>query len=504
MEKNARKLFESLCRYIRETGILESIGGLLAWDEQTKMPAAGAEHRAEQYTVLSGILHRRLTAPTLGDLLGDLEDFCRFERPHSDLGATYRMVKRMHDRAMQLPEKLVEELSRTSVLSRTAWMEARQEDDFAKFRPWLEKTLGLKREQADAVGYDIEPYDALLDEYEPGMKTETLARVLQELGRQLVPLIEQAHGAERPPSTEVLRRHFPTAAQEAFAREMARYIGFDFDRGRLDVTTHPFCCSTGPDDVRITTRYNERFFNEAFFGVLHEAGHGIYEQGLPSEHFGLPLGEAVSLGVHESQSRLWENLVGRSKAFWRFALPRAKEIFPEALGDVSLEAFHRAINRIEPSPIRVEADEATYNLHVLIRFEMETALLDGSIRVVDAPEAWNDKYEEYLGFRPENDRLGILQDVHWSQGSIGYFPTYTLGNLYAAQLFDRAREELGDLDSMFERGHFEPLRMWLQEHVYQKGQRYLGNELIEEVTGKPLSSDAMLVHLRRKIESVYA
>ena len=284
---------------------------------------------------------------------------------------------------------------------------------------------------------------------------------------------------------------------------MATQFGFDFERGRLDVTHHPFCTGLGPHDHRITTRYNENFFNSGFFSILHESGHGIYEQGLPTEQYGLPTGSAISLGIHESQSRLWENLVGRSRSFWDGAYAEAQSVFPAALGSASLDDFHFAINDVRPSLIRVEADEATYNLHILIRFELEQALVSGDLPVADLPGAWNDKYEAYLGIRPGTDADGVLQDIHWSAGLVGYFATYSLGNLYASQFFEAAAAELGDLDEQFRRGQFQPLRDWLHEKIHVQGQRYSAAELVERVTGSPLSHDALLRHLRGKLGSLY-
>jgi carboxypeptidase Taq len=301
----------------------------------------------------------------------------------------------------------------------------------------------------------------------------------------------------------LLQRRFPVDVQEQFGREAAAAIGFDFARGRLDVTAHPFCTTLGPHDCRITTRYDEQFFNTAFFGILHEAGHGIYEQGLPAEHFGLPPGEAISLGIHESQSRLWENFVGRGRAFWNWFYPAAQRHFPAALGDVDCDDFYFAINDVRPSLIRVEADEATYNLHILVRFELEQALLQGDLPPSDLPDAWNEKYRKYLGIAPPDDRRGVLQDVHWSAGLLGYFPTYSLGNLYAAQFFAQAKIELGDLEGGLSRGDFRPLKHWLREKIHRHGQRWSAAELVQRVTGRPLSAKPLVEHLRAKMAPLY-
>jgi carboxypeptidase Taq len=327
--------------------------------------------------------------------------------------------------------------------------------------------------------------------------------VLGDLRDELVPLAADIRESGRTPDRTLLRRSYPVDVQESLGRRIAAAIGFDFRRGRLDVTAHPFCTAPGPHDCRITTRYEEGYFSGALFGTLHEAGHGIYDQGLPAEYFGLPPGEAVSMGIHESQSRLWENLVGRSRSFWQHFYPPAQQAFPEALGEVALDDFYFAINDVRPSPIRIESDEATYNLHILIRFELEQALLEGDLSVSDLPGAWNDKYRAYLGIEPANDSEGVLQDIHWSAGLFGYFPTYSLGNLYAAQFFAQADQALGGLAAQFARGDFAPLRGWLSANIHQQGQRYTAAEIVERVTASPLSHQALISHLRGKLGALY-
>jgi carboxypeptidase Taq len=346
-------------------------------------------------------------------------------------------------------------------------------------------------------------YDALLDGYEPGAKSEDIRRVFAALRDELVPLVESIRHAPRQPDHSILERRYPVDAQSAFGRQAAEKIGFSFTDGRLDESHHPFCSSFGPGDCRLTTRYDEHDFPQAFFGTLHEAGHGIYEQGLDREQFGLPMGDTVSLGIHESQSRMWENLVGRSRSFWRHFFEPARKAFPEALGDVSADEFHFAINTVQPSFIRVEADEATYNLHIMLRFEMEPALISGDLPPADLPAVWNETFKRYLGLTPADDAQGCLQDIHWSGGLIGYFPTYALGNMYAAQFFEAARRELGDLDEMFARGEFEPLRRWLGENIHRRGRQYPAPRLVEVVTGRPLSHEPLVRHLKGKFDALY-
>ena len=496
-------LYEKVCGHARQTALLATVESLLGWDERTLMPAAGAAHRAEQMTLLAGMIHRRQTDPQLGEWLAELADSPLAADEHSETGTTIRQLKRQYDKQVKLPQSLVEELARTAVLGQQVWQKARADDDFAAFRPILEKTIHLKRQQADALGYAECRYDALLDDFEPEELTANIAGVLSRLRDELVPLVGQIAQSGREPNVEILKRRYPVGVQEKLGRRAAGLIGFDFDRGRLDVTTHPFCSGLGPDDCRITTRYDERFFPGAFFGILHEAGHGIYDQGLRRELFGLPPGEAVSLGIHESQSRLWENLVGRSRAFWDFFFPAAQEAFPEALAGVTADELHFAINDVRPSLIRVEADEATYNLHILIRFELEQALLEDDLPVAELPGAWNDKYAEYLGMRPPNDTTGVLQDIHWASGAIGYFPTYSLGNLCAAQFFEQADADLGGLAGMFGRGEFAALREWLGRNIHTAGQCYRAAELVEKVTGRPLSHRPLVSGLRGKLGPLY-
>jgi carboxypeptidase Taq len=503
MSDSSQRLYDTLCDYVRRNALLGSIEAVLGWDERTMLPPAGAEHRAEQMKLLAGMIHQRWTDPRLGEWLGELAETALAHDEHSDAGATIRRIKRQYERRIKLPQTLVEELTRLSVLGQQAWQEARVQSDFPAFQPWLEKTLELKRQEAEALGYPECRYDALLDEYEPDERASNVARVLAQLRGQLVPLVEEIRQSGRRPDVSILARRFPIGEQEAFGREAAARIGFDFHRGRLDVTAHPFCASPGPHDCRITTRYDEHSFSDGFFSILHEAGHGIYEQGLRGDQYGLPLGEAASLGIHESQSRLWENMVGRSRPFWEHFYGEAQRRFAKALGDVSLDDFYFAVNDVRASLIRVEADEATYNLHILIRFELEQALLDGNLSVGDLPGAWNEQYGRCLGVTPSNDGEGVLQDIHWAGGAIGYFPTYSLGNLYAAQLFAQAEADLGGLSEQFARGQFQPLLGWLREKVHRQGQRYPAAELVQQITGRPLSHGPLIEHLRSKLGPLY-
>lgn len=503
MEKSG-ELASELRRLLTEAELLGSCGSVLGWDEQTYMPEGGAEHRSNQLSLLAGLAHDRRTAPRIGEVLSSLEGLHDLGGPDSDLAANVREARRSYDRATKLPKRLVEELTKTTSLAQQAWKTARKDKDFAIFQPWLDKLIGLKREEAAAVGHgDGVPYDALLDEYEPGARSADIQAVFTPLRVELVKLVAAIQSSGRPPRTELLERHYPVEAQQVFAEAAAKLIGFDFERGRIDRSAHPFCSGFGPGDCRLTTRFHDHHFPSAFFGVLHEAGHGIYEQGLSVADYGLPTGQSVSLGIHESQSRMWENFVGRSRAFWTYLFPHAQTAFPGALKNVALDDFYAAINDVQPSFIRVEADEVTYNLHIMLRFELELKLLDGTLTAADVPTVWNETFQSFFQLTPPDDASGCLQDVHWSAGLMGYFPTYTLGNMYAAQMFETAGQELGNLSEQFAAGQFRPLKQWLNERVHQHGRKYPAPQLVERVTGRPLSAEPLVKHLWDKYAEVY-
>ncbi len=503
MPATAADAYADLLRHIKDFSLLNSCASVLGWDERTYMPRRGSAHRAEQMALLARMAHEQLTAPRVGELLAEVEQTPVARDAESATAANVRNIRRIYDRAVKLPKELVEELARVTTRAQQVWQEAKQNDDFALFQPWLDQIVRLKRREADAVGYKESPYDALLDEFEPGATTAEVTRTFAALRAELTPLVGAILESGRRPKRTILERDYPVDRQHLFGQAAAAALGFDFDAGRLDITSHPFCSGFGPGDCRITTRYNPRAFAESFFGILHEAGHGMYEQGLDPEHFGTPLGTAASFGIHESQSRLWENLVGRSRSFWEHFFPRARQTFLDALRDVTLDDFVGAINDVRPSYVRIEADEATYNLHIILRFEMEQALLKGDLATADVPAAWNEKFAQSFRLTPPSDALGCLQDIHWSFGGLGYFPTYTLGNLYAAQFIERARADLGDLDTDFRRGEFGRLKGWLADKVYRHGQRYPAAELCRRITGKPLSHAPLLTYLRAKYAPLY-
>ena len=498
--------YAALCGRLREVALVAGCGHVLSWDEQTHLPRLATEHRGEQLALLSGLAHERATDPRLGELLGDLDG--AFDADSAE-AAQVREAARDYRRRTALPRRLVEEQSRVATVAQQAWVSARAADDFAAFLPHLTAVVELKREEADAVRA-ADPdlagrprYDALLDDHEPGADGASVAATFAALRAELAPLAAAIADSGVSPDTAPVRGRCRVEDQRRFVKAAAGGIGFDFDAGRLDTAAHPFCTGLGPRDVRLTTRYDERFFPQALFGTLHEAGHGIYEQRLPVEQHGTPLGEACSLGVHESQSRLWENFVGRGRDYWHHLLPAARAAFPSALGRTDVDAVYRAVNDVRPSAIRVEADEVTYNLHVMLRFELEQPLIAGSLEPADLPAAWDDAFEASLGFRPATPSDGVLQDIHWAAGLIGYFPTYTLGNLYAAMLWEAAGEALGDLGEQLRRGEFFPLRDWLTGNVHRHGRRYPAGELMERATGRTLTHEPLMRHLRGKFGALY-
>jgi carboxypeptidase Taq len=498
----AHDAYDELLRRAREEALLEDCEAFLGWDEETYMPRGGAEHRAAQHALVAGILHARAVDPRVGELLAAVEVSDLVADPLGPPAVNVRQWRRTYDRLRRLPRELVEEEARVTTLAQQAWADARRAAEFATFRPWLERVLVLKREQAGALGGPV-PYDALLEEYEPGLTGEAVATLLEGLRRELVPLVQAIAGARRRPGPALLQGDYPTELQAALGEAAAAALGFDLTRGRLDVAVHPFCTRLGPDDCRLTTRYDPHDFQEGFFTILHEAGHGLYEQGLEAAHYGTPMGEAASLGLHESQARLWENLVGRDRAFWEHFFPLARRTFPDVLGDVPLDAFHLAVNAVGPTPLRVRADEVTYNLHILVRFNLERALLSGDLPASDLPAAWAEQYRQTLGVVPTDDAEGCLQDGHWASGMIGYFPTYAVGNVYAASLLGRAAAEVGGLPEAFARGDFSGLLDWLREHVHRHGQRYPAARLVELAAGQPPGPGPLVRLLAAKYRELY-
>jgi carboxypeptidase Taq len=499
MPRTPHDPYADLLTRFKEYKLLSTCKAVLDWDEHTYMPPKGAALRGDQAALLAKLAHEALTSPKLGKLLAEAE-----ASTLNDAGkVNVREIRREYDRAVKLPASLVAEMAKVFSEARQVWQDARKNREFAPFRPWLEKIIHLKQQEAAAVGFTGHVYDALLDEFEPGATTKEITKVFTALRKHLSPLVQSIAVSKRRPKTDILTRSYPVEKQKAFGLTAAKAVGFDFDRGRLDTTTHPFCMGLSPNDVRLTTRYDPKFFNESFFGILHEVGHGLYEQGLDADHAHTPLGTYTSMGIHESQSRLWENQVGRGRPFWEHFFPLAQDVFPKALADVKLDDWHFAINDVKMSFIRVEADEVTYNLHIVLRFELEQALLAGDLMAGDVPGAWNEKFEKMFGLKVDHDAHGCLQDVHWSCGLLGYFPTYTLGNLYAAQFMSKARQDLPGLDDDFRGGEFGRLKSWLNEKIHHHGQRYRAAELCKRVTGKPLGHQPLLNYLHEKYGSLY-
>ena len=492
--------------YLAEVKALSEAAAVLGWDQQTYMPPGGAGSRAAQLTALSRVVHQKATSPEMASLLERAEAAGAGLDSDSDDAAYLRVARRDFDKISKLPESLVAEMSRVTTLAHGAWAAARAESNYSKFAPWLTQILELSREAADHLGHEGERYDALLDQYEPGMKTAEVRAMFESIKPTLVELVHRI-AALGPNAVDdsVLKRDFDEEGQRKFGESVVQAIGFDWTRGRQDRAVHPFCTSFGRSDVRITTRFDKNFLPMALFGSIHETGHALYEQGVAERYAGNILCDGTSLGFHESQSRLWENLVGRSRPFWSNFYPALQAQFPESLSGVDEDAFYRAINKVEPTLIRVEADEVTYNLHILLRFEIEQDLLSGKLSVADAPAAWNAKMAEYFGLTPPDDASGILQDVHWSGGMIGYFPTYSIGNLLSVQLFEKANADLGgQIPAQIAAGEFLPLLGWLRTNLHQWGRKYPPTELVRRIVGGPLDPAPYLAYLEKKFGEVYA
>lgn len=498
------KQYEELRRELRETEVFASVSALLSWDQETMMPPKGTSLRAEQASALGQLVHERRTSERFAELLQSCEADADLQADPA-IAANLREIRRSYDQAVKIPTSLVKEFAETTTHSQHVWREARQRSDFRMFAPWLEKIVDLTRSRAECLAKPgtTDLYDPLLDEYEPGAKTAEIVEVFRDLRARLTPLIHDVAESAHRPNTRIHEIPLPIARQIEFNTRVAQRVGFDFDAGRLDTSTHPFCQGVGPGDTRMTTRYREDGFFDALSSTLHETGHALYEQGLPNEHFGEPLGESVSLGIHESQSRMWENFVGRSKPFWTWALPEAQREFGSSIEGIDVEEVYAAMNVVRPTLIRVESDEATYNLHIMLRFDLERGLLSGDLPVRDLPGAWNERIKEDLRLEVPDDRRGCLQDVHWSMAAIGYFPTYTLGNLYAAQFWSVIKKDLPNLDERFSRGEFSDLLDWLRREIHSKGRRYPAPELCEKVTGEPLTAAHFMSYLESKVRPLY-
>jgi carboxypeptidase Taq len=482
-----------------ELSDLHSVGMLLFWDQQTMMPPAGAAARAERAATIAVAIHARESDPKLGALLDALEPWAAGEHPDSDDVRLIHWTRRDFEKSVRVPAALTAELTRAKALGQQAWQEARAANDFGRFRDALAHQVELCHRYVACFEGHARPYDALLDDFEPGLTTAELRPLLAELRDALVPLVAAAGDRGQARNDGAFHGRFGVDAQRIAVLDVLEGVGYDPNSWRLDPALHPFASGLAPDDVRLTTKYDEQDFAVALYSALHEFGHGLYEAGVDRRLFRTTLDDPVSLGVHESQSRMWENIIGRSRPFCAWLLPRLSASLPGALDGLDAAGLYRAVNTVQPSLIRTEADETTYNLHIVLRFELELALTEGTLSVDDLPAAWDEGMQRLLGIEVPGPADGVLQDVHWSTGLLGYFPTYTLGNLVAAQLWERLTEDLPDVDDLLERGDFAPVREWLREHVHSHGRKFPPRELLRRITGQDLQVEPFLRYLRAKL-----
>ncbi len=494
--------YDQLRERLAEVYDLGKAASILAWDQQTKMPPRGAAARAEQLATIGRIAHEMFTSDEVGRLLDELEGF-ESSQPYDSLEASLiRVTREDWKKARRVPSELRAEMTRASSLAIPAWAEARENDDFDAFLPHLKRNVELRFRYIDCFEPTGNPYDILLDDFEKGMTTEEVATVFERVKDEQVRLVAELGERSAELGDPLAGKLFPLEGQKQFELEVVKKFGFDEDSWRLDPTVHPFASNGSIQDIRITTRYFEDSL-EGLLATMHETGHGLYERGISLDLERTPLARGTSLGIHESQSRTWENLVGRSLPFWRHFFPRLRETFPDTLAGIEVDEWYRLINTVQPSLIRVEADEATYNLHIILRFELEQDILSGRVKLEELSDAWRARMQEYLGVEVPNDRLGVLQDVHWASGAIGYFPTYALGNLASAQIWEKVTEEIPDLYDQFEQGDFAPLREWLGDRIYQHGRKYTPKELLERVVGGGLDPEPYLRYLREKLGGIY-
>ncbi len=487
---------------LNEVNDIRAAAALLGWDQQTYMPSGSSESRGYQLGTLEKIAHQKFTSAEVGQLLDDLTPFTEQLDPDSDDARLVKLTRRLYDKQVKVPDEMVEELAQITTMAHHFWEEARAEDNFPKFQPWLEKIVDQRRRYASLFQPFDHVYDPLLDDYEPGLKTAEVKQIFDALRPHQVALIQKI--ADKPQVDDSFNYlSYDEKKQWDFGVEVITRFGYDWKHGRQDKAAHPFTINFGIDDVRITTRVFSNHLSSAVCSTMHEAGHALYEMGVDPALARTPLAGGVSLAIHESQSRMWENLVGRSMPFWEHFYPRLQSLFPDQLAKISLQNFYRGINKVEPSLIRVEADEATYNLHIMLRLELEIALMEGKLEVKDLPEAWNNRMQEYLGIRPTNNAKGVLQDVHWAGGSIGYFSTYALGNLVSAQLWECIQKDIPDLDDQTRQGDFSALLKWLREKIHRHGSKFEPQELLQRVTGSKIDPSAYIRYLQTKFGQIY-
>jgi carboxypeptidase Taq len=492
--ENMNTNYNTLVTQLQRIADISYSSAVLNWDMETYMPPKGAARRAQQLATLSGITHEQFTSPDIGDLLEKLSADQTLDFRQSQ---NVKLTLKQYRKANKYTREFVEELSRCVSETFTAWQEAKQKNDFSIYAPKLEKLIALKKKECELIGYTDHPYDAMLNEYEPELKTAEVELLFNDVRKELVPFVK--HLLEKPAgSQEILHRNYDKDKQFAFSVHLLQEIGYDFGAGRQDISMHPFSTNFNANDVRVTTRIDEFNLSDCLTGSIHECGHALYEQGIPDDQYGLPSGEYCSLGIHESQSRLWENNVGRSLAFWKGQFPELQKTFPEQLKPVSVEQFYAALNVVKPSLIRINADEVTYHFHVMIRFEVEKAIFENKLSVNEIPAYWNSRYKEYLGLDVPSDAEGCMQDVHWSHGSFGYFPTYSLGSFYAAQFFAKASEEIPNLKNQIEQRDYSNLLGWLREKIHRHGKTYSSKELCEKATGEPLNFKYFMDYVKSK------
>ena len=494
--------YEELTKKLAEIHDVHMARSILSWDQHTKMPPKAGEIRAEQLSTLDRIAHELFIDEDIGALLEELRPYEESHDYDSDEASLLRVTRREYAKATRVPSDLRAELTRAGAIALAAWVEARQKSDFAIFLPYLRRNVELQREYVACFPKAENDYDVLLDDFDEGMKTTEVRAVFDELKTELIPLIAEITERADAVDNSCLTGHFPIDKQRSFALEVLEQLGYDHESWRLDPTVHPFAMSAATTDIRLTTRYDESDMN-SLMAAIHEFGHGFYEAGIDPRLERTPLSQVTSMSLHESQSRMWENLVGRSLPFWKHFYPRLQAAYPGQFDDVELDEFYRAINKVEPSLIRIEADEATYNLHIILRFELEQEILDGSLDLADLPEAWNARMTEYMGVDVPDDAHGVLQDVHWSGGAIGYFPTYSLGNVISVQLWDQVREAIPDLDQQFERGEFGELSSWLRENLHRNGRKFTSKETLERLVGGGIDSGPYLRYLKDKLGGIY-
>jgi carboxypeptidase Taq len=499
MEEKLKKLKGLLA----EIANLEATSAVLNWDQLVNMPGGAAEDRGEQIAALEHITHAKATSDVIGKLLDELAVGVGQLDPESDEACLIRVARRDYEKHIKVPAEYVTEMARVSTVAQSVWEKAKARSDFDLFRPHLEKLITLRRQYADFFKPWDHVYDPLLDDFEPGMKTAEVQTIFNALRPKQVELIK-AISLTKKIDRSFLFLNYPEAGQLEFGERVISKFGYDWNHGRQDKSAHPFTTSFGLNDVRITTRFNTNYLPTAMFGTMHECGHALYELGIDKKFNRSPLANGASMAVHESQSRMWENLIGRSKPFWNHFFPTLRDIFPSQLGNLNVDTFYKGVNAVEPSLIRVEADEATYNLHIMLRLELEIALMDGSLSAKDAPAAWNSKFKEYLGIIPPDDAKGILQDVHWAFGGFGYFPTYALGNLVSAQLWEQINKDIPNLDELIEKTQFSEILGWLRKNLHIYGAKFEPQELVKKVTGSKITPEPYIRYLETKYKAIYS